>query len=124
MFMRMELFVESLSESANFYTEVLGFAVEKESEKYTSVRNGHAIIGLGAMTQLVDNHYLKPKTEMERKGACVEIVLEVDEIEEYYNKIVKSNYPIHSELTNRPWGATDFRIVDPDGYYIRITSKS
>lgn len=24
----------------------------------------------------------------------------------------------------RPWGLKDFRICDPDGYYLRITSKA
>ncbi|CAI6086171.1 VOC family protein [Cohnella sp. JJ-181] len=123
MFMRMELFVENLAETAKFYMEGLGFIKEKESDHYISVRNGNAVIGLGAMAQLGDDHYLKPKTEMERKGVCVEIVLEVDDIAEYYKKIEDSQYPIHSTLTKRPWGTTDFRIVDPEGYYIRITSK-
>ena len=22
----------------------------------------------------------------------------------------------------RPWGQTDFRLIDPDGYYLRVTS--
>jgi hypothetical protein len=25
-------------------------------------------------------------------------------------------------LSARPWGQTDFRLIDPDGYYIRVTS--
>jgi hypothetical protein len=25
-------------------------------------------------------------------------------------------------LAARPWGQTDFRLVDPDGYYVRVTS--
>lgn len=25
-------------------------------------------------------------------------------------------------LTDRPWGLTGFRITDPDGHYIRLTS--
>jgi lactoylglutathione lyase len=24
-------------------------------------------------------------------------------------------------LCDRPWGLRDFRVVDPDGYYLRIT---
>jgi hypothetical protein len=24
-------------------------------------------------------------------------------------------------LTDRPWGLRDFRVVDPDGYYLRVT---
>ncbi len=26
-------------------------------------------------------------------------------------------------LLVRPWGLTDFRVADPDGYYLRITSR-
>jgi hypothetical protein len=29
---------------------------------------------------------------------------------------------VAEELTSRPWGLTDFRLADPDGYYIRVTS--
>ncbi len=27
-------------------------------------------------------------------------------------------------LTARAWGQTDFRLIDPDGYYIRVTSNA
>ncbi|WP_177244227.1 glyoxalase/bleomycin resistance/extradiol dioxygenase family protein [Cohnella sp. OV330] len=121
--MRVELFVSNLQESAEFYTKVLGFLKEKETERYISVRNGGSIIGLGAMTQLDDNHYLRQATGSERKGVGVEIVLEVNEIENYFRKFQDSDYPIHTGLTKRPWGTTDFRILDPDGYYLRITSR-
>jgi hypothetical protein len=30
---------------------------------------------------------------------------------------------IQEPLKEQPWGAEDFRIVDPDGYYWRITTK-
>jgi hypothetical protein len=30
-------------------------------------------------------------------------------------------YPISSTLQERSWGARDFRVVDPEGYYIRFT---
>ena len=28
------------------------------------------------------------------------------------------------DLQDRPWGLTDFRILDPAGYYLRITSRA
>ncbi len=31
--------------------------------------------------------------------------------------------PIDSPITTQPWGLRDFRIVDPDGYYRRITYR-
>lgn len=29
-----------------------------------------------------------------------------------------------SGLVTQPWGLTDFRLVDPDGYYVRVTNLS
>ncbi|WP_350223849.1 hypothetical protein [Rhizobium sp. CNPSo 3490] len=33
----------------------------------------------------------------------------------------KSGWPL-SALAMQPWGLPDFRLVDPDGYYVRVTS--
>lgn len=120
---RMELFVKDVRASARFYSEVLGFVSGEESDDYMSVRNGDASIGLGAIENLPDGHYLKPQSNQERKGGGVEIVLEVEGIEACYRSIMELGYPVHGALARRPWGATDFRIVDPDGYYIRLTEK-
>lgn len=120
---RMELFVKDVRASARFYSEVLGFVSGEESDDYMSVRNGDACIGLGAIENLPDDHYLKPQSDQERKGGGVEIVLVVEAIEACYRNIMELGYPIHGSLARRPWGSIDFRIVDPDGYYIRITEK-
>jgi lactoylglutathione lyase len=57
------------------------------------------------------------------KGAGVEIVLEldgVDELEALYERCRQR--PVISEsLELRSWGLYDFRLTDPDGYYLRIT---
>lgn len=59
----------------------------------------------------------------ERLGVGLEIVLEVDSVKEAYQRA--RGYPgaVASELKQRPWGLFDFRAVDPDGYYIRVTSR-
>lgn len=121
--LRLELFVKDLRKAARFYTEVLGFVVGKETDDYISVKKGNAIIGLGSIEKLRKSHYLKPQNDDERIGGGVEIVLEVEEIEAYYKRILDLGYPIHAGLTVQSWGSTDFRLIDPDGYYIRITAK-
>ncbi|MCI0184925.1 hypothetical protein MM817_03222 [Acidibacillus sp. S0AB] len=45
-------------------------------------------------------------------------------ISDLYNNVQKIDYPINAPLEVRPWGLTDFRLLDPDGYYLRITSKA
>lgn len=57
-------------------------------------------------------------------GAGVEIVLESADVKADYARVVASSYPLSAPLEHRPWGLTDFRVADPDGYYIRVTSTA
>jgi lactoylglutathione lyase len=34
-----------------------------------------------------------------------------------------SGYTVFEPPQQRSWGLRDFRIVDPDGYYLRVTSR-
>ncbi|OZU87123.1 hypothetical protein CIL03_18230 [Virgibacillus indicus] len=121
--LRLELFVESLEKSVEFYSNVLEFNLPEEINKsYVSISNGDVVLGLGEMKNLPESHPLKVSHE-QQIGLGVEIVMEVDDVKEFYDKVVAIRYPIQTELTKRPWGLEDFRIIDPDGYYIRITSS-
>jgi uncharacterized glyoxalase superfamily protein PhnB len=50
-------------------------------------------------------------------------VLEVEDLDALYERVRASGYAIHETLVMRPWGLRDFRLVDPDGYYLRVTEK-
>ncbi len=123
MSMRLELFVDNIEDSVAFYTAVLGFERLEGSANYAPVRNGAVLIGIGSAKGLRDTHYFNPQLKQERKGLGTEIVLEVADVQGYFTKVQDSGYPILSPLVKRPWGQTDFRVADPDGYYLRITSK-
>lgn len=69
-----------------------------------------------------DNPYFKRFPKTTKRGYGVEIVIMVDDIESYYAK-VKDFANVVEELVLQPWGLKDFRIEDPFGYYLRITSK-
>jgi len=118
----MELFVNNIDKSMEFYSNVLGFNLPKDTNKnYIPVRRGDVVLGLGEMENLPREHPLRVH-EGQSVGLGIEIVLEVDDIKDFYNGVVAKGYPIRTKLTKRPWGLMDFRIIDPDGYYIRITS--
>ncbi|WP_197029332.1 VOC family protein [Alicyclobacillus macrosporangiidus] len=123
MTVRFELFVRDVGKSVDFYVRALGFSPGKQSEKYSVLRNGNVQIGLGRLSDLPTDHPLQLRHADERVGVGVEIVLEVDDVEALYKKVQDFGYPIQDALTVRPWGLRDFRICDPDGYYLRITSK-
>jgi lactoylglutathione lyase len=126
MTLRMELFTTSIQRSVEFYTKVLGFTIEGDqiSDSYQPVLKDDIVLGIGLIKNLDSNHYFNPQLKEIPKGYGVEIVLEVDNINQMYEKVVSSGYEIHEPLTKQYWGLTDFRLIDPDGYYLRITSKN
>lgn len=123
MMVRFELFVRDVRKSIDFYVRALGFSPGKQTEEYAVVRHGTVQIGLGRLSNLPADHPLQLRRPDDRMGVGVEIVLEVDDVEALYKNVQDSGYPIQEALAIRPWGLQDFRICDPDGYYLRITSK-
>lgn len=124
MSLRLELFVTDLEKSIDFYTNVLGFERLKGGADYVPVRSGSVVIGLGLATGLPKQHYFNPEVQKARRGLGTEIVLEVDDVQGFFQKVKASGYKrILSPLRKRSWGLTDFRVADPDGYYLRITSR-
>jgi len=121
--LRIELFVADVGRSADFYARVLGFEREHESEGYVAMRRGSARIGIGAYADLPRDHYLRRAPEGAALGLGVEIVVEVDDIEAAFAVVRDAGQPLLSPLRDRPWGLRDFRLADPDGYYLRITSR-
>jgi hypothetical protein len=53
----------------------------------------------------------------------VELVLEVDDLGAEHDRVRASGWPLAEDLHERPWGLTDFRVLDPSGYYLRITDR-
>lgn len=60
---------------------------------------------------------LSNQPPQERMGLGIEIVLEVDDIDAAHRQVVEQDWPLSAPLQSRPWGATDFRVIDPDGCY-------
>jgi hypothetical protein len=53
----------------------------------------------------------------------VEIVLELDDPHQVtaLHEHCRAQAVVVEPLRLRPWGLHDFRVADPDGYYLRIT---
>ncbi len=123
--LRLELFVEDMETSIGFYTRVLGFEViRNEPGDYASLRNGGVVLGIGPISKLPgEGGYFTRAIASLRRGLGVEIVLEVDDVEGWHRRVVASGHPVFERPQERAWGLRDFRIIDPDGYYLRLTSR-
>ncbi len=124
MSLRLELFVRDMEASIAFYCDILGFEVQRHEVDYASLRCGTVILGLGPAAKLpVSAGYFTQHKLQTGPGVGVEIVLEVDDVHAWYTQVHATGYPMIEPLLVRPWGLTDFRVADPDGYYLRITSR-
>jgi catechol 2,3-dioxygenase-like lactoylglutathione lyase family enzyme len=123
--LRLELFVEDLDTSIGFYAGI-GFAVERREHDYASLRWGDVVLGL-APTAKLPMSGAGPGFTQERlaagRGAGVEIVLEVEDLDVALAAVRAAGHPLAAEPADRPWGLRDFRLTDPDGYYLRITTR-
>src|SRR4051794_2534837 len=126
--LRMELFVEDLDPAIAFYVDVLGFTVRRREPGYASLRRGAVALGLGAVAGLPE-HGERPRFSRDRlavdRGAGVEIVFELDDLDQLtaLHTDCQRRGLILDPLQLRPWGLWDFRLADPDGYYLRITTR-
>jgi lactoylglutathione lyase len=50
--------------------------------------------------------------------------VEVDGLAGERSRVGAAGWPVEEDVQARPWGLTDFRILDPAGYYLRITSRA
>jgi lactoylglutathione lyase len=124
--LRLELFVEDMGESVSFYRRVLGFQVVREERgDYASLRSGDILLGIGPISRLPEREgYFTRGIASQRRGLGVEIVMEVDDLTAAHRRVLDSGHPVFEPPQQRPWGLWDFRIVDPDGYYLRVTSRA
>ena len=125
MTIRFELFVSDRDRSVDFYTSVLGFEVQRLDESHALLTCGQVTLGLGRQADLPENGdgpgFTQQRLERDH-GAGVEIVLETTDLDLLYERVRRSRYPLAAAMQDRPWGLRDFRVADPDGYYLRITT--
>jgi predicted enzyme related to lactoylglutathione lyase len=122
-----ELHIPDFDAAVEFYA-ILGFTmVSRQSGElgYMVMRRSRSVIGFYGGTDKVYEHaYFKRFDTKTPRGYGVEIVIEVEDIDEVFQAIKSlRSEVIVEEIVERPWGQRDFRLVDPFGFYLRITEK-
>ena len=121
MSLRIEIFTADLETLVAFYTQVLDFTLVRDERAapvgYVALERGAVQIGAAYRGDPVDRSARRPPTG-------IELVLEVDDLMAEHDRVVAQGWPIEGPLQDRPWGLTDFRVLDPGGHYLRITDHS
>jgi len=117
-----ELFVREVDKSVAFY-RALGFDVARRFEDYVLLRRGEIRLSLqGDAHAVAGPHYFTPHIQQHPRGTGVEISIQVADVDAEYIRAKTAGLNIVKPMQDRPWGARDFRVADPDGYFLRVTS--
>lgn len=118
--LRCEIFPSDLDATVDFYVQILAFRVirdERAAEHpYVALERGEVRLGAAARAEPEDRDQRRPPTG-------VELVLEVDDLDADRRRVAQNEWAIEEDVTHRPWGLSDFRLLDPSGYYWRITTR-
>ncbi|WP_019152562.1 VOC family protein [Robertmurraya massiliosenegalensis] len=120
---RVELYVKDIEESLTFYQNIIGLQLFGRNERSGRFNYDCFSLLVTSVSVLDEKHYFSRNTEVNMKGKGVEFIIVVDELERVYERCCKYNYPIEVEVEQYPWEMRGFKIIDPDGYFLRITSK-
>jgi len=119
--LRLEIFPADLNATVRFYVDLLGFTLvtdrRGDEQPYLALERDAVRIGAAARPG-------EGNRAQRRPPIGVEIVLEVDYLHAERDRIRHAGWPIEEDIVRRPWGLQDFRVTDPDGYYLRITHRA
>jgi uncharacterized glyoxalase superfamily protein PhnB len=106
--------VSDVAQTAKWYEDTLGFRASSFPKQapyvYASLQSDGAEIML-----LRQEGYRK--SQVQREGGAWDAYIRVKDVQVLYEE-VRQRIPVKSELTTRPYGDTEFEVVDPNGYVL------
>ncbi|KGX89726.1 lactoylglutathione lyase [Pontibacillus halophilus JSM 076056 = DSM 19796] len=120
---RVVLYVKNIEESLKFYQDIIGLELYGRGKRGARFNYDCFSLLLTSESALGDKHYFKNKAKSDIKGNGFELIIVVDELEKVYQRCLDNYYPIEVEVEKYPWDMRGFKVADPDGYFIRITSE-
>lgn len=120
---RVELYVKDIEASLKFYQNIIGLELFGRNERCGRFNYDCFSLLITSEKTLDKDHFFKSSAKSDVKGNGFEFIIVVDELEKVYKRCLENNYPIEVAVEKYPWDLRGFKIVDPDGYFLRITSK-
>ncbi len=114
------IITEKLTETKEFYTNILDFGVSFENDFYLLM---HTPNKLAEISFLKPNHpSQKPVFQSAFSGKGVYLTIEVEDVDKMYKKLKSKGVAIEIEIRDESWGDRHFAIVDPNGIGIDIVT--
>ena len=107
---RCVLAVRDLSASVDYYTGVLGLAVDFTAPGWAFLSRGSFRVMLGECTDAMPAHELGDHSYF--------VYVTVEGIDELYDDLVRNGATLTQILGDKPWGMREFGVKTPEGHRI------
>ena len=114
------LTVKDLGTSLAWYHDVLGFTIDRKIEREGKLRSVALSAG-SARISINQDDGAKGWDRIKGQGFSLNIITEQD-IDKTANRIKELGGVLDTEPVDMPWGVRLFRLKDPDGYKLSISS--
>ena len=99
----------------------MGFKVKSRGEHFVELETETAQLLLNDPDDLPAGHPFYKNFTGSGQGMGVEIGLVVADLDKSFAAAKKQGWQVSAGIGMRPWGVRDFRMLSPDGYYLRFT---
>ncbi|MGD0591480.1 MAG: VOC family protein [Bacteroidota bacterium] len=114
------LTVKDLGTSLAWYHDVLGFTIDRKIEREGKLRSVALKAGIARISINQDDG-AKGWTRIKGEGFSLNLITEQN-IDKIANRIKELGGVLDSDPADTTWGARMFRLKDPDGYKLAISS--
>lgn len=117
--MSVSLTVKDLQKSITWYTEVLGFVIDRKIEREGKLR-GVALTAGSVRISINQDDGAKGWERIKGLGFSLSIVTDQD-VDAIARRIKEHGWKLDLEPTDMPWGSRAIRFFDPDGFKFTIS---
>jgi catechol 2,3-dioxygenase-like lactoylglutathione lyase family enzyme len=121
-FVFVELYVENPAEYVRIFRDALGFFVARDEGDFVELQSARGIVLLNRFDDPDPGHPFEHYREARPRGVGVEIGIVHDDVHAAWRAAKDLPGCTVSDVVEQEWGLTDFRILTPHGYYLRVTS--
>ena len=114
------LTVKDLQQSLAWYRDVVGFTVDREMQHEGKLRG--VALRAGDVRILLNQDDGAKGLDREKGAGFSLMITTAQDVDAIANRIRENGGTLDSEPADMPWGARVFRMRDPDGFRLAISS--
>lgn len=117
------IITNNLEKTKDFYTKILDFQIVWESDWFILLATPN---GADTISFLMPNHPTQGIEQFRNNynGSGVYLTIEVDDIDDLYNRMKKKEIEFALEIRTEEWGDRHFAIIDPNNIGIDFVTHT